>query len=42
MLGSVKFKLSQQVAGEKELDATHIRQQELEYLVAYSPNRLRR
>jgi len=43
MMSSVKFKLSQRLAGiEKNTDATHIRQQELQYLIAYSPNRLRR
>ena len=40
MLGSVKFKLNQGI--EKVLDATSIRQQQLQYLVAFSPNRLRR
>lgn len=40
MLGSVKFKLNQGI--EKVLDAGSIRQQQLQYLVAFSPNRLRR
>ena len=40
MLGSVKFKLSQGI--EKVLDTAAIRQQHLQYLVAFSPNRLRR
>lgn len=40
MLGSVKFKLSQGI--EKVLDTAAIRQQHFQYLVAYSPNRLRR
>lgn len=43
MLGSVKFKLSQKLAGlENGLDTVTIRKQQLQYLVAYSPNRLRR
>src|ERR1700712_1016861 len=43
MLGSVKFKLSSQLAGlEKVTDTAYIRQQHLQYLIAYSPNRLRR
>ena len=43
MLGSVKFKLTQKLAGiEKALDTATIREQHLQYLVAYSPNRLRR
>lgn len=42
MLGSVKSKLNQQVVAGENLNATSIRQQELQYLVAYSPNRLRR
>ena len=43
MLSSVKFKLSQQLAGiEKALDAPLIRQQEVQYLFAYNPKRLRR
>ena len=43
MLGSVKFKLTQKLAGlEKSLDTAAIRKQNLQYLVAYSPNRLRR
>ena len=40
MLGSVKFKLSQEM--EKVLDTATIRQQHFQYLVAYSPDRLRR
>lgn len=40
MLGSVKFKLNQGI--KKMLDTTGIRQQDLQYLVAYNPNRLRR
>ena len=40
MLGSVKFKLNQGI--EKVLETTSIRQQQLQYLVAFSPNRLRR
>jgi len=40
MLGSVKFKLSQGI--EKVPDTATIRQQHLQYLVAYSPDRLRR
>ena len=43
MLGSVKFKLSQKLAElEKDIDLSFIRKQEFQYLVAYSPNRLRR
>jgi len=43
LISSVKLGLSAQLAAiEKNTDATHIRQQELQYLVAYSPNRLRR
>jgi hypothetical protein len=42
MLQSVKFKLTQRLAGlEKVLDTAAIRKQHLQYLVAYSPNRLR-
>jgi hypothetical protein len=40
MLGSVKFKLSQGI--EKALDTATIRKQHFRYLVAFSPNRLRR
>lgn len=43
MLASVKFKLSQQLTGpEKGLDVVRIRQQEMQYLLAYSPARLTR
>ena len=43
MLHSVKFKLTQQLAGlEIALDTTAIRRNRLQYLVAFSPNRLRR
>jgi hypothetical protein len=43
MLSSVKFKLSQNLAGpEKALDTDIIRKKHLQYLVAFSPNRLRR
>jgi hypothetical protein len=43
MFGSVKFKLTQKLAGmENALDTAAIRRQHLQYLVAYSPNRLRR
>jgi hypothetical protein len=43
MLGSVKFKLSQKLAElDKNMDLALIRKQQLQYLVAYSPNRLRR
>lgn len=43
MLGSVKFKLSKKLAGlEKALDTAAIRKQHLQYLVAYSPSRVRR
>ena len=43
MMSSVKFKLSQRLAGiGKNKDTSNILQQELQYLVAYSPNRLRR
>ncbi len=42
MMSSVKFKLSQQLTGlGKNIDIKGILQQELQYLVAYSPNRLR-
>jgi hypothetical protein len=40
MLGSVRFKLSQGM--EKALDTAAIRQQHFQYLVGYSPERLRR
>lgn len=40
MLGSVRFKLSQGIANV--LDTAAVRQQHLQYLVAFSPNRLRR
>jgi len=40
---SVKYKLTRQLAGvEKALDTAAIRTRHLKYLVAYSPNRLRR
>ncbi|MCQ6959292.1 hypothetical protein [Mucilaginibacter aquariorum] len=40
MLASVKFKLSQQLAGaEKKLDAAFILQQQLRFLIAYNPAR---
>jgi hypothetical protein len=43
MLSSVKFKLSQQLADfEKAIDTALVRRQQFQYLVAYSPNRLRR
>jgi len=43
MLSTVKFKLSQQLAAfEKAVDTSLVRQQHLQYLVAYNPNRLRR
>lgn len=43
MMSSVKFKLSQPLAVIKQYtDTRSILQQELQYLVAYSPNRLRR
>lgn len=43
MMSSVKFKLSQQLAGfEKVIDTSLIRQHHFQYLVAYSPSRLRR
>lgn len=43
MLRSVKFKLNQQITGaENNPDANSVRQQELQYLVAYSLKRLRR
>lgn len=41
MFGSVKFKLTKKLAG-KTLDTVAIRQQNLQYLVAYNPIRLRR
>lgn len=43
MFGSVKFKLTRKLPGiEKALDVAAIRRQNLQYLVAYNPNRLRR
>jgi len=43
VLSSVRFKLAQKPSGvEKTWDATAIRRQNLQYLVAYSPKRLRR
>lgn len=43
LLASIKFKLSQHLGElEKNLDVNAIRQQALQYLVAYSPARLRR
>jgi hypothetical protein len=43
MFGSVKFKLTQKLAGvENALDTAAIRRQHFQYLVAYNPNRLRR
>ncbi|MEZ2336336.1 hypothetical protein AB6735_11920 [Mucilaginibacter sp. RCC_168] len=43
MLSAVKVKLSQQLAAfEKAVDISLVRQQHLQYLVAYNPNRLRR
>ena len=43
MFGSVNFKLTQKLAGlEAALDTAAIRKQHLQFLVAYSPNRLRR
>ncbi len=41
LLEAVKFKLTQKPAGlENTLDTAAIRRQRLQYLVAYSPNRL--
>lgn len=43
MLSTVKFKLNQQLAAvEKALDVSLVRQQHLQYLVAYNPKRPRR
>ena len=43
MFGSVRFKLTQKLASlENGLDTAAIRRQHLQYVVAYSPNRLRR
>jgi hypothetical protein len=43
VLHSVRLKLTQPLAGiEKALSLVTIRQRELQYLVAYSPNRIRR
>ncbi|MDN3551619.1 hypothetical protein [Mucilaginibacter aquaedulcis] len=43
MLRVVRYKLTQQLVGSgKPIDLATIRQQHLQYLVAYSPNRVRR
>lgn len=43
MLRAVRFKLTQQLVGSGQpIDLATIRRQHLQYLVAYSPNRLRR